>query len=150
MSDERFEWLRRIKSVDREHAAMELAARRLIADAARDPTILAGDLRVRDARRAFDQLEGTYLIRLFAEFETGLRLFWAAARESDPPGRTRDLLDGVAATRDIKSLYLADAHKVRAHRNSLIHARQSPTPPVPIALARDYLCRYFQFLPFTW
>ena len=45
------------------------------------------------------RLEGTYVIRLFAEFETGLRLYWATIRQTEPP--TQHLLDGIAARRAI-------------------------------------------------
>src|SRR5947207_4743226 len=96
-------WLDRIKAIEREYRITQLATDRLRADVKRDPTILGHNrkLRVRDVRDASAHLEGIYIIRLFAEFETGLRLFWPTERGTVPPSRTRDLLDGVAATQDI-------------------------------------------------
>src|SRR5205823_9712518 len=96
--DRIFEWLARIKAVEREHSATRLAVDRLLSAAQRDPSVLsAEELRVRDVRQASDRLDGTYIVRLFAEFESGLRLFWPSARSTDAPSRVRDLLDGVAA-----------------------------------------------------
>ena len=75
-------------------------------------------------------LELTYIIRLFAEFETGLRLFWPTARGTEPPGRTRDLVDGIAATRRIPFQELVNAHAVRftlvGHRDYLSSVAISP------------------------
>jgi len=150
MAADRFDWLRRIKAVEREHAATRFATDQLLATAELDPNVLQGDLALRDLRRASEGLEGTYLIRLFAEFETGLRLFWEAARQTEPPTRTRDLLDGIAATRRIPHEQLHDAHAVREYRNSLVHARREATEPVAIPKARGHLCRFFAFLPPYW
>src|SRR5947208_3107326 len=94
------EWLARIKTVEREHTAVRLATNRLIEAVHRDPGVLEGGLRLRDVTQASEALDGTYLIRLFAEFETGLRLFWETVRDTNP--RTRDLLDGIAAMRGIQ------------------------------------------------
>ena len=138
----------RIKSIERDHASTRLALDRLLDEARRDPTILAGDLKLQDIVKASGRLEGTYLIRLFAEFETGLRLYWATIRETEPP--TQHLLDGIAARRDIPPDRLADAHAVREYRNSLVHERDEGVAPISIAEARGSLCRFFAFLPPTW
>src|SRR5688500_334714 len=90
------EWLTRIKAVEREHSAMRLAADHLLEAAQADPTLIRGDLRRRDIVHAAVGLDGTYVIRLFAEFETGLRQYWETTRASHPP--MRDLVNGVAAT----------------------------------------------------
>jgi hypothetical protein len=150
MPNEKFGWLIRIKAVEREYATLRIAADRLTEDVRRDPTILEGNLTLRDALQASERLQGTYVIRLFAEFETGLRLFWPTARMTDPPSRTRDLLDGVAATRAIENAVLERAHAVRDYRNSLIHIRGRQTQAIPISRARGYLCQFFQFLPLSW
>jgi hypothetical protein len=148
MPHERSVWIERIKSIERDSSATRLALDRLLAEARRDPTILAGKLKVQDVAEASGRLEGTYLIRLFAEFETGLRLYWATMRETEPP--TQHLLDGIAARRDIPPARLAGAHSVREYRNSLVHERNEGIVPISIAEARGYLCRFFAFLPPTW
>ena len=97
-----------------------------------------------------ERLDGTYIIRLFAEFETGLRLFWPTAKGTDPPSRTRDLLDGVAAYRRIPHDELKNAHAVREYRNLLVHERDEAMEPIPIADARHQLIKFFSFLPPNW
>lgn len=67
----KYEWQSRIKAVEREYQAMRQAADRFREAAQDDPTILRDDIRHREIVAASAHLEGTYLIRLFAEFETG-------------------------------------------------------------------------------
>jgi hypothetical protein len=148
MPHDLYRWIERIKSIERDHWSTRLALDRLLDEARRDPTILPGDLKFQDLVKASGRLEGTYLIRLFAEFETGLRLFWATIRETEPP--TQHLLDGIAARRGISPDRLAGAHAVREYRNSLVHEREEGMAPITIAQARGYLCRFFAFLPPTW
>jgi len=143
-------WQRRIKAVEREYAAVRLAADRLLEAAERDPTVLTREVALRDLRHALQRLDGTYIIRLFAEFESGLRLFWVAARGVEPPSRTRDLVDGVAAMRWIRDEQRLPAHAVRDYRNALVHEREEAVVPVSIADARGRLCRFFSFLPPNW
>jgi|SRR5579864_3356538 len=145
-----YEWLLRIKSVEREHSSTRLATYRLLEEARHDPTILRGYLTLRDIGNASERLDGTYVIRLFAEFETGLRAFWLTARGTDTPGRTQDLLDGVAATRRIPDEERTNAHAVREYRNTLVHEREEEVVPIPIAQVRGHLRRFFRFLPPNW
>lgn len=150
MPHDRHVWLMRIKAVEREHTAARLAIDRLLHAADKATALVGVDVKDRDLRNASDRLEGTYVIRLFAEFETALRLWWAAAKRTEPPGRARDLLDGVAAARRIPFDLQERAHAVREYRNVLTHERETPTAPLPIAGARQRLCLYFSFLPPKW
>jgi hypothetical protein len=143
------EWLTRIKAVDREYAAVQLATSRLLAEGRRDPTVLEGGVQHRDVVSASRALQGTYVIRLFAEFETGLRQYWETVSNTHP--RTRDLLDGLAARCRIGDDQRDNAHLVREYRNSLVHERgDEDVEPIPIATARGHLCRFFSFLPPQW
>jgi hypothetical protein len=148
MPHHRHEWDKAIKAIEREYASMRLAADRLLEDARHDPTVLGREIDLRHIVRASVRLEGTYVIRLFAEFETGLRLYWSTIRETEPP--TQHLLDGIAARRGISPDRLAGAHAVREYRNSLVHERDEAMAPISIAEARGHLCRFFAFLPPTW
>lgn len=143
-----YTWMEKIKSIERDHVLTRLALDRLLHEARRDPTILSGNLKVQDIVKASGRLEGTYIIRLFAEFETGLRLYWATIRETEPP--TQHLLDGIATRREIPAGRLADAHAAREYRNSLVHERDEEMAPISIAEARGYLCLFFAFLPRIW
>jgi hypothetical protein len=150
MPSNKFEWLNRVKAVEREHAAVRCAAEFLLTAVRQDSAILARSLRVRDVEEAVEKLEGTYVVRLFAEFETSLRTFWVASRGTDPPSRTRDLLDGTGAKPRIPHDDIQNAHSVREFRNSLVHERDDPVVRIPIAVARRYLCVYLNFLPLEW
>ncbi len=141
-------WIRQIRSIEVDHTCTRLALDRLLDEARRDPTILGGNLKLQDIVKASGRLDGTYIIRLFAEFETGLRLYWSTIRETEPP--TQHLLDGIAARRGISPDRLAGAHTVREYRNSLVHERDEAMAPISIAEARGHLCRFFAFLPPTW
>ena len=132
----------RIKSIERDHLSTRLALDRLLDEARRDPTILTGDLKPQDIVNASGRLEGTYLIRLFAEFETGLRLFWATIRDTEPP--TQHLLDGIAARRGSQPI------ASRACSAELPGARAGREWPRSRSRRPGDLCRFFAFLPPTW
>lgn len=149
MPSSRFEWLTRVKSVEREHRAAQYAVDYLCGVIQQNPGELGGDMQPRDIGVAVERLEGTYIIRLFAEFETCLRDFWEAVYGRSP-SRTRDLLDGVGARRRIPDDQIRNAHAVRMLRNSLVHQRDEEAEPIPIDVTRSHLCRYLSFLPVEW
>jgi len=142
------EWQTRIKVVEREYVAMRQAADRFRQAAMDDPTILVENLRHNEIVVASRNLEGTYIMRLFAEFETGARQYWDANWDTDP--KTVDLLNGLAARCGIPDTQRDNGHLVRQYRNSLVHERENQTAPLPIAVARGCLCHFFSFLPPRW
>jgi len=142
------EWQSRIKAVEREYVAMRQAADHFQQAAASDPNILRENLRRGEIVNASNNLEGTYIVLLFAEFETGARQYWNAIRTTTPG--TAELLDGLAARRGIPDTQLTNGHLVREYRNSLVHEREDRPQPVPIADARHHLCHFFSFLPQQW
>lgn len=142
--------MNRVKAVEREHTATRFATDRLLDVVRQDPTALKGNFRVKDLHVASDRLEGTYIIRLFAEFETSLRMFWLASRGKDSPLRTRDLLSGVGARRKVPHDRIQNAHDVREYRNLLVHEREEEIEPIPIARARSHLCSFLSFLSLEW
>lgn len=142
------EWQSRIKAVEREYVAMRQAADRFRQAAHNDPTILQENLRHGEIVVAAKNLEGTYVIRLFAEFETGGRQHWDANWGTDP--KTVDLLNGLAARCGIPDTQRDNAHLVRDYRNALVHEREDKPEVVPMAMARSYLFHFFSFLPPQW
>jgi hypothetical protein len=142
------EWQSRIKAIEREYVAMRQAADHFRQVALADPTILEGNLRQGEIVVASKNLEGTYIIRLFAEFETGARQYWAANWDTYP--KTVDLLSGLAARHNIPDTQRDNAHLVREYRNALVHEREEKPEVVSIAVARGYLCHFFSFLPQRW
>jgi hypothetical protein len=143
-----YEWQSRIKDVEREYRTARQSVDWFQHAAQRDSTILHRDLSHSDIGLTAKNLEGTYLIRLFAEFETGLRLFWAEIRDTMPPAW--GLLEGIASRRKIPHEHLANAHDVQNYRNTLVHERDEETDTIPIHVARSYLCRFFSYLPVQW
>lgn len=148
---ERERRLERIVGVLHEYFAARIAVGLLDDQLGADPMFLErSGLRGRVALDLRINLETTYLIRLFAEFEAGLRDAWRKAfhQNTEPP--MQDLLDAVAARRHISGDWLARAHRVRVYRNSLVHQGQTAAEPVGLLEARDHLCRFFSKLPGRW
>ena len=144
----RHEWQSRIKAVEREYTAMRQAADHFLQAAIKNPTVLLERLRHGEIVAASRNLEGTYIVRLFAEFETGARQYWAANWSTAPT--TYGLLDGLSARCGIPSTYRDNAHTVRNFRNGLVHEREDDMDPMTIAAARGYLCHFFSSLPPQW
>src|SRR5260370_20947551 len=96
MPHSRDQWFDRIKSIERDHSAARFAMDRLREVLRLDPTNLTEPLIPQHIHDASKRLDGTYLIRVFAEFEPGLRLFWRTATPHRLPTRTWELLDRVS------------------------------------------------------
>ena len=148
MPHDRDDWLSRIKAVEREYLAAQFAIDWLRTVADRDTKVLAGKLKLRDLREASERLQGTFIIRLFAEFEAGLRSYWSTLKDTHPGAQ--DLLEAVAARRRIGADTRMNAHAVREYRNSLVHERAEPVASITMMNTRSTLCRFFSFLPRQW
>jgi hypothetical protein len=148
MPHSRDEGFTRMKAVEREYAAMRQAAVQFLAKVRQDPTIIRSDAQTRDVERASERLEGTYVIRLFAEFESGLRSYWKTVRPTQPP--TKDLIDGISARHHIPTDLIGKVHDAREYRNSLVHEREDAAEPISVSECRRRLFTYFSRLPTTW
>jgi hypothetical protein len=154
MPNLRFDWHEHIKDVEREYRAARFAVDRLTAQIAVDPRLLLeDDTTRRDLRFASMNLEGTYLVRLFAAFEAALRSF-DRARHNDP---NRDvvaavLIDAIAGRRGqgISASVREGAHAVRGVRNYWAHETEVVPVPMSMAEARARLQRYLSWLPDRW
>ncbi len=92
-------------------------------------------------------LEATYLIRLFAEFEALLRDAYPSIRPGTTvPARSAALIDQIGARLRIPTAVRADVHLVRSYRNGLAHGRQGARP-VSFSDALSSLNRYLAWLP---
>jgi hypothetical protein len=141
-------WQSRIKAVEREYEAMWQAASRFSRSALDDPSILRGNLRQGEIVLALENLEGTYIILMFAEFETGARQYWDGKWATD--AKTAGLLDGLAARCGIPDTQRDNAHRVRDYGNALVHERSDQPDMVSIGYARRFLCHFFTYLPPHW
>ncbi len=149
MPNETIHWLGKIKFVEKEYNAIRFATDRLLFQARGDPNILKSTVEMGHIVNASDRLEGTYIIRLFAEFETGLKAFLRATK-TRIPGKAEKLLDRVASKVKMLDELLRNAHAIRDFRNHLVHNREEARTPFAIRKATSHLCTFFGRLPATW
>ncbi len=78
---------------------------------------------VRQGGIAFcSNLERTYLVRMYAEFEAGLREYWSThENETTRPGMYQLVKEALASRRKIKKDDVNDAVRVILYRNYLVH-----------------------------
>jgi hypothetical protein len=141
----------RMKSIEREYQVAELAIAALEETLTQQSGLLtARGLTVVDLRVYRDKLHGTYLIRLFAEFETGLKDYWKNGLGEDPKTRIMDVITSVGARRRILDAWCINVHAARKYRNRLIHEEDAEGDPVTLTEARRYPGRFFGCLPDDW
>ena len=144
----RSQWMRRIKSVEREFKIVRSSLNKTISDLAADPNLILQETRPRDYNLASDQLGATYLIRLYAEFEAGLRDHYASLKPKNP--KMEVLVDTLATRYGIPIEVTEDVHKVRNCRNDCVHNAMEKLSCDAVALYRGHLCHYFYCLPLMW
>ncbi len=151
--NDKYEWLDRLRAVDREAAVVAEAVARLQLGRAEGSMALPPGTSARDLASAARMLEATYLVRLWAEFEAAIRSYHRSLTGDRSPLRTRDLIEtvggarrGSAIPRPIRSA----VHEVREYRNSLAHHRNIPGSPISLPEARRRLGRFLGSLPDRW
>jgi hypothetical protein len=149
MRHRRFDWHERIKAVEREYSSARRAVDLLSGAVGRDPSALGEAGNPRDLRSASENLEGTYLVRMFAEFETGIRCFWKTVRPRAHT-QTETLLNRVGGQCRIPQDVINLAHSTRKYRNNLLHDRDEEVESVAISDARQRLQHYLSRLPNEW
>lgn len=149
MGSEAFAWADRIKAVEREHRAVRFAADQLLQSLQDGTKLIQDDLKRRDIDRASENLDGTYVIRLFAEFETALKRY-LQDKKIRIPRDARPLLDRVAVRVGFSGDILISAHKVRMFRNRLVHDREDAGELLTIRQATSHLCTFLSRLQTTW
>ncbi|OJW24657.1 MAG: hypothetical protein BGO49_06360 [Planctomycetales bacterium 71-10] len=104
-------------------------------------------------KNAHLNLEGTYIVRLFAAFEAALRSY-DRSRHGDP-GRRADasaMIDEIGGKRN-RGLPMADrnrAHAVRRVRNDWAHESDVDPGPMSVDVARASLQKFLSELPDSW
>ena len=94
-------------------------------------------------------LEITYLVRLFAEFEGILRDYWAHGRKRPTAPPMVDLMNSIAAYCFMNDDDRDDAHQVREYRNGVVHEHRQ-NPQFGFQTCRSRLARFVRWLPRTW
>ena len=144
-----FDWHDRIKAVEREYWSARRAIDRLSADVERDARALGEGPSPRDLRSADENLEGTYLIRMFAEFETGIRSFWRATRTRTHP-RAEVLLNRVGVLRGVPADVIDSVHSARRYRNDLLHDSEGRVETVSVSQTQRGFQMCLARLPNHW
>jgi len=104
-------------------------------------------------RNSHLNLEGTYIVRLFAAFEAALRSY-DRSKHNDPIRRTdaSAMIDQIGGKRN-RGIPMADrnrAHAVRGVRNFWAHESDDDPGPMSVDVARASLQKFLSELPDDW
>jgi hypothetical protein len=148
----RDQWMRWMKAIEREAAVVAFALEVLQERLQADPSLLAArSLGMAHFRQCVASRELTYLVRLCAVFESGLREAWSRAFHETTQPRLSDLLQAFASRRRIPPEPLATAHRLRNYRNRIVHDQSAgDADPITLELAQRFACRFFSHLPDDW
>ncbi len=147
----RDQWIEWMRAVLREDETAAYAVELLDEQLHRDPSSLRHrGLEYQDYQAFQKHRQDTYLIHLFAVFESGLREAWEIALGRDTNPKMADLLQAVAARQKTTDDVLSNADRVRNYRNGLVHVSTESSETLTLQEARRYLCRFFSQLPPDW
>ena len=145
----RFDWHRRVKDVDHEYLVARLATDSLAEQVARADVRLTHPLRPRDLRNAADNLQATYVVRLYAVFEAALRSYWTAEVRATRP-LAEVLIDRLADRLSVPQSETDQVHEVREARNDVVHESGEWVMPLTLAEVRGRLQTFLKRLPEEW
>jgi hypothetical protein len=135
--------------VEREYRAAAVAVSNLLRQSQSNPTLLQStNIIGADLRICRDNLDDTYLVRMFAVFEESLRQMRKKAYRRDSLIKTRDLLNQCAARQHVPSDHLIHVQVVREYRNAVVHGGEAAVVTVP--QARAWLCTFLGWMPPEW
>lgn len=142
--------IQRVRSCESMYEAGRAATAHFLKTCQSDPShiVSAACFRVRDIRNCHDDLEHTYLIRMFTIFEAALRAFWKHTSGKRSRPKASWLLNRIGATCYMPADHLLGAHGVREFRNTLVHGGTSKA--MRLGEARSYLCKFLSNLPREW
>lgn len=150
----RFDWHQHLVEVWGEYRSARSAVDRLKAAVAEAPDLLQAEPVAREyLPRAHRNLEGTYVVRLFAAFEAALRSY-DRAKYGDPNRRADAavMIDEIGGKRGrgIHSTIRRLAHDVRRLRNYWAHESDEVLKPMSIDVAIRHLQRFLSEMPDEW
>jgi hypothetical protein len=114
--------------------------------------VFRGTVTLDEIRRAADNLERTFVMRLFSEFEGVLLDFWERGLGQGTEPKAVDLINGVAARcpLPIGNDCRDEVHHVRRYRNGLVHPRAERVDPLTVYECLCRLGKYLSHLPQSW
>jgi hypothetical protein len=104
-----------------------------------------------DFLAAIEKAEPTYMVRLFAEFEAGLRDVWLNHLGRNTTPGAEQLVASMAARFGVPTVDSDDVQNVRALRNLLVHEGEGREAiDLTLGEAKSRLCRFFSRMPLDW
>ena len=94
-------------------------------------------------------LEATFLLRLFAEFEGVLRHYWQHGLRRRTEPNVSVLIARVASARGMPASHRRGADQVREYRNDLVHEQRLGVQ-LTFARCRSHIGRFLSWLPAEW
>jgi hypothetical protein len=145
-------WIDRLVEVERLHNAARVAAGLLRDRLSQEPGFMNREEWTRiPATTLIEELEKTFLVRIYAVFESGLRDYWKNYRGKSTRPQMRVLLLNVATYDLVPQDWLDDAVVVQLYRNILVHDDDGKVVNrVSVSGAKKTLCRFFSRLPDRW
>jgi len=153
MPSDRYELIGRLKAVEREHTALRFTTDHVLRSLGEGGVDVDEGLRRLDVNRASERLEGTYIIRLFSEFEVALKTFLHERKFKKIPRDAKPLIDRVASYIKFSGPILDNAHGVREYRNKLVHRLVYGIPDdqkMTIRTATSHLCTFLSRAVARW
>ena len=145
MPSDKYDLIGRVKAVEREYTALRFTTDRILRAIDEGGIDLEEDLKRLDVHRASERLEGTYIIRLFSEFEVALKTILRERKIKRFPQNAKPLIDRVASYGRFFGAILDNAHIVREYRNELVHNLVYGIPDdrrMRIRIVTSYLCTF--------
>lgn len=149
MSPKSIQACSRIKAVELEYGSARFAVDNLLKAMKRGTIKLDTHLQPRDIYRTLKNLEWVYIVRIFAEFESILRLF-LQSRKLKTPFSARAMIDRVAARANIGDAVLLNAHRMRVFRNNIVHQSRTSSNDLTIRNITGFACAFVSRLAHLW
>jgi hypothetical protein len=152
-----FDWRVRVRAALREYQAVRIGLDRLgeaTPEEIHELTEARGwdELAASEIYAAENNLDATYIIRMYSVFERAVGSFWR-----EIPGNEDRTVDGDELLEEVGSAQLIDedviqfAQEVRIHRNNLVHRRiDEHAGGMALENASRDLLTYLDRLPATW
>jgi hypothetical protein len=147
--------IKRLKAVAEEYRAAQSAATLLGEELKKNPSFGDAHGWSNTAGKGFqNNLEATFIVRLYAEFEATLRDYWEKYRERDTRPPMYQLLRHAIPDQRFRQDDIDNADDVRIYRNHLIHdSEDEPPEEIVVVSVRDaelYLRTYLSRMHYDW
>lgn len=145
MPSNKYDLIGRVKAVEREHTALRFTTDHVLGSLGEGSVDLVENLKRLDVNRASERLEGTYIIRLFSEFEAVLKTILRERKIQKIPRDAKPLINRVASYFKFAGPILDNAHVVREYRNKLVHNLVHGIPDdqrITIRTVTSHLCTF--------